>query len=61
MLQGAWEAGKSVSPEAGAGLREDAMVQEDRWEEIRRLHAGEGLSIAEIARRLELDRKTVRR
>jgi transposase len=39
---------------------EVAMVRQDRWEEIHRL-AGEGVTIAEIARRLELDRKTVRR
>jgi len=32
----------------------------ETWAEIRRLSAGEGLSISEIARRLYLDRKTVR-
>jgi transposase len=37
------------------------MVQRERWEEIRRLHFGERVSICEIARRLDLDRKTVRR
>ena len=37
------------------------MVQRERWEEIRRLHFGERVSIREIARRLNLDRKTVRR
>jgi len=39
---------------------EVGMVRQDRWEEIRRL-AGEQVSIREIARRLDLDRKTVRR
>jgi transposase len=37
------------------------MVRQERWEEIRRLASNERMSIAEIARRLELDRKTVRR
>jgi transposase len=36
------------------------MVGADRWEEIHRLF-GERVPIAEIARRLDLDRKTVRR
>jgi len=36
------------------------MVRQDRWEEIHRL-ANERVAIAEIARRLDLDRKTVRR
>src|SRR5438034_7107495 len=37
------------------------MVRRERWEEIRRLWVTERVSIAEIARRLDLDRKTVRR
>ena len=37
------------------------MVQEDRWQEIHRLFRDEKVSIAEIGRRMELDRKTVRR
>ena len=37
------------------------MVGEDRWAEIRRQHFEEGESISAIARRMELDRKTVRR
>ncbi len=37
------------------------MVQEDRWREIHRMAREEQLSITEIARRLDLDRKTVRR
>jgi transposase len=36
------------------------MVRQDRWEEIHRLFA-EGVPISGIARRLDLDRKTVRR
>ncbi|MFN8643565.1 MAG: IS21 family transposase [Candidatus Binatia bacterium] len=36
------------------------MVRQDRWEEIHRL-AAERVAVAEIARRLDLDRKTVRR
>ena len=37
------------------------MVRRERWEEIRRLWVSERVPIAEIARRLDLDRKTVRR
>ncbi len=40
---------------------EAVMVARKRWEEIRRLFCDERVSIAEIARRLQLDRKTVRR
>lgn len=36
------------------------MVGQARWAEIRRLHEEEGQSISAIARRMELDRKTVR-
>jgi len=36
------------------------MIRQDRWEEIHRL-AERRIAIAEIARRLDLDRKTVRR
>jgi transposase len=42
-------------------LEEGFMVGEDRWQEIRHLHDNEHVPIAEIARRLDLDRKTVRR
>lgn len=41
--------------------REVPMVRQERWEEIRRLSFRERVPIAEIARRLELDRKTIRR
>jgi transposase len=37
------------------------MVHRNRWEEIRRLWVTERLPIAELARRFDLDRKTVRR
>lgn len=37
------------------------MVDEERWAEIRRLREETRVSISEIARRLDLDRKTVRR
>src|SRR5438093_13042031 len=42
-------------------LEEERMVQEDRWREVHRMAREEQLPIAEIARRLDLDRKTVRR
>jgi transposase len=45
----------------GTPLKEERMVQEDRWWEIRRMAREEKLPIAEIARRCDLDRKTVRR
>jgi len=41
--------------------QEVPMVRQERWEEIRRLALRERVPLAEIARRLELDRKTVRR
>jgi ActR/RegA family two-component response regulator len=37
------------------------MVDQERWAEIRRLFDEERVSISEIGRRLDLDRKTVRR
>src|SRR5262245_62841207 len=40
---------------------EGPMVRQERWEEIRRLRVQDGVAIAEIARRRDLDRKTVRR
>src|SRR5213593_704387 len=45
----------------GWALEEERMVQEDRWQEIHRLFRDEKLPIAEIGRRLDLDRKTIRR
>jgi len=40
---------------------ETEMVQRERWEEVRRLYYQERVGIREIARRLDLDRNTVRR
>lgn len=37
-------------------LEEERMVQEDRWREVHRLAREEQLTIAGIARRLDLDR-----
>jgi len=51
---------ETMGPE-GLALGEEPMVREERWKEIHRLHDQDGLPIAEIARRLDLDRKTVRR
>ena len=42
-------------------LEEERMVQEDRWREVHRMAREEKLSVTEIGRRLDLDRKTVRR
>lgn len=42
-------------------LGEVAMVGQERWQEIHRLVREERVPVAEIARRLDLDRKTVRR
>lgn len=52
--------GGTMAPEA-CRLEEERMVQEERWREVRRMASEEQLPIAEIARRLDLDRKTVRR
>jgi transposase len=49
-----------MAPEA-CRLEEERMVQEERWREVHRMAREEQLPIAEIARRLDLDRKTVRR
>ena len=40
---------------------EACMVDQERWAEIRRLFHEERVSISEIGRRLDMDRKTVRR
>ena len=40
---------------------EVCMVDQERWAEIRRLRHDEQVSISEIGRRLDVDRKTVRR
>jgi transposase len=43
------------------GTSEDIMVGQERWEQIRRLRLEQGLSVSELARQFEVDRKTVRR
>ena len=51
---------RTIGPEV-TPHQEVPMVRQERWEEIRRLSFRERVPIAEIARRLDLDRKTVRR
>lgn len=50
----------TIGPEV-IPLWEVPMVRRDRWEEIRRLHLVDRVPIAELARRFDLDRKTIRR
>lgn len=50
----------TIGPEV-IPLKEVPMVRQERWEEIRRLGCEERVPVAELARRFELDRKTVRR
>ena len=50
----------SIGPKA-TPHEEVPMVRQERWEEIRRLWVRERVPVAEIARRLDLDRKTIRR
>jgi transposase len=50
---------RTIGPEV-TPHEEVPMVRQERWEEMRRLARQERLPIAEIARRLGLDRKTVR-
>lgn len=51
----------TIMPPQGNHAGEVCMVDQERWAEIRRLHQDERVSVSEIARRLDLDRKTVRR
>jgi transposase len=51
---------RTIGPEV-TPQEEVPMVRQERWEEIRRLSFRERVPVAEIARRLDLDRKTVRR
>src|SRR5262252_1404637 len=53
------EAG-TIGPEVTPS-QEVPMVRQEQWEEIRRLAFRERVPIAEIARRLDLNRRTVRR
>lgn len=41
--------------------REDGMVRQVVWEEIRRRHREEGVRIRQLARQFDLDRNTIRR
>ena len=50
----------TMAPEV-CRLEEEHMVHEGRWREVHRMSREEQLPITEIARRLDLDRKTVRR
>jgi len=50
----------TVDPEVNP-LGEVTMVGHERWQEIHRLFREARITVAEIARRLDLDRKTVRR
>lgn len=58
---------ESMTSEAGiiAGDKNDApeamVLSKERWEEVRRLQREEGLNVSEIARRLDVDRKTVKK
>ena len=40
---------------------EQGMVQKERWEEIRRMFFEQRVTVSQIARGFDLDRKTVRR
>ncbi len=55
------ETGASTIMRVQDQLGEACMVDQERWAEIRRLFHEERVSISEIGRRLDLDRKTVRR
>ena len=58
---------QEINPEAGiiAGGTNDSpeamVLSKERWEAVRRLHGLEKLKVSEIARRLDIDRKTVRK
>jgi transposase len=59
LLTGATAVTTDTGPEV-TPLGEGRMVREDCWREVHRLFHGERRSKAEIARQLQLDRKTVR-
>jgi transposase len=54
----ATKSGTIASQEQQPG--EQGMVNKERWELIRRWYVQEGMKVSEIARRLDVDRKTVR-
>jgi transposase len=51
----------TMAPRVEQQLGDQGMVQQERWEEIRRMRFEQRMSVSGIARRLDLDRKTVRR
>ena len=51
---------ETIGPEVTLA-EEVPMVRQERWEELRRLWQQERIPVAQLARRFELDRKTVRR
>ena len=51
----------TIVPQVDQPLGEQEMVQRERWEEIRRMRFEQRMSVSAIARRFDLDRKTVRR
>ena len=51
----------TIAPQVDQQLGEQEMVQRERWEEIRRMRFEQRMSVSAIARRFDLDRKTVRR
>src|SRR5712671_5177978 len=59
LLTGATAASADTGPEV-TPLGEGRMVREDCWREVHRLFHKERRSKSQIARQLELDRKTVR-
>jgi transposase len=52
---------RETMPPPNQSESEAVMVGQERWEQIRRMFFEDKVAIAEIARRLSLDRKTVRR
>jgi transposase len=52
---------RTIMPPQNHHTGEVCMVDQERWAEIRRLRQDEQISISEIGRRLDVDRKTVRR
>ena len=59
LLSGLAPADGDTGPEV-TSLGEGRMVREDCWRQVHRLYHVERRSKSEIARQLELDRKTVR-
>src|SRR5216683_673267 len=60
LLEGTRPAAPETDPEVTPLLGEGRMVREDCWREVHRLYHVERRSKSQIARQLELDRKTVR-